>query len=112
MIVLSLIAFGFGIFCCLLMLAPVAALLRAIRRAAPKAAGLRALTYGYAALCAAWAGYWCVLILETCWVLVSKDGGPGPFGLLIFPFWALIAVVPALIGLGLLRLLKMQAASR
>jgi hypothetical protein len=87
-------------------LAPAAALLRSILRASPKATGLRWIVYGYAALSGAWAVFWCKLILETCWVLVSKDGGPGPFGLLAFPFWAAIAVVPATAGIGLLRLLK------
>jgi hypothetical protein len=62
--------------------------------------------YGYAALSSAWAASWCVLILQTCWVLVVKDGGPGPFGLLVLPFWSALAVVPAALGLGLLLLLK------
>jgi hypothetical protein len=106
MITLALIAFGFGLLCCAAAAAPAAALLRSIRQASPKAAGLRALAYGYASLSAAWAAYWCVLILETCWLLLVKDGGPGPFGLLVFPFWAVVAVMPALMGLGLLGLLK------
>jgi hypothetical protein len=104
MITLALIAFG--LLCCVAAGAPAVALLRSIRRASPKAAGLRVLVYGYAAVSATWAAYWSVLILETCWLLLVKDGGPGPFGLLIFPFWAVVAVVPALMGLGLLRLLK------
>lgn len=105
MIALALIAFAFGLVCCIGAAAPGAALLRAVHRAAPRAAGLRAMTYGYAVLSAAFAAYWCVLILQTCWLLISKDGGPGPFGLLAFPFWAFLAALPALIGLGVLRLL-------
>jgi hypothetical protein len=105
MFTLALIAFGFGLLCCLAALAPAAALLRSVHRASPKAAGLRALAYGYWVVATAWTAYWCVLMLETCWLLVAKDGGPGPFGLLVFPFWAVVAAVPALMGLGLLRLL-------
>ena len=112
MITLALIAFGFGLLCCVAAGAPAAALLRSIRRASPKAAGLRVLAYGYATLSATWAAYWCVLILETCRLLVVKDGGPGPFSLLIFPFWAVVAAMPGLMGLGLLGLLKRQALSR
>ena len=71
-----------------------------------RSAAVVLLAGGLWALTAAWAAYWCVLMLETCWQLVIKDGGPGPFGLLIFPFWAAVAIVPALILLGLLRVLR------
>jgi len=106
MIVLVVVAFGFGLACCIAALAPAAVLFRTIRRARPQSAVPRILAYGCWALSAAWAAYWCLLMLETCWQLIVKDGGPGPFGLLIFPFWAALAVLPALMVLGLLRVLS------
>jgi hypothetical protein len=102
---LALIAFGFGLLACMAAMLPAAILFRSLHRASPKAAGLRVLVYGYAVLSGAWAAYWCLLMLQTCWLLVAKDGGPGPFGLLVLPFWAALAVVPAATGIGLLRLL-------
>jgi hypothetical protein len=105
MIVLALITYGFGLLCCIGIAVPVVALFKAIRRIAPKATGLKILTYGYATLSGVLAAYVCWLIVQTCWQLLTVDGGPGPFGLLAFPFWAAMAVVPALVGLGLLRLL-------
>ena len=112
MITIALISFGFGLLCCLGIAVPAVALFRAVHRLRPQAPGLRVATYGCAALAAAFAAWWCWLILDTCWQLISKDGGPGPFGLLIFPFWAALAVLPALAGLGLLRLLGRFAGSK
>jgi hypothetical protein len=106
MIILAVVAFGLGLLCCIAALAPAAVLFKTIHRARPKDPGMRVLAYGCWVLATTWAAYWCVLMLETCWLLVTKDGGPGPFGLLVFPFWAVVAVVPALMALALLRVLR------
>jgi len=104
MIILWLIAFGAGVICCVGAVAPAVLLMQAVRRSSPKAAALRFLVFGYVIIAAISAAFWCAQILETSWLLVSKDGGPGPFGLLAFPFWAVIGALPALLGLGLLNL--------
>lgn len=102
MVILLIIAFGIGLICCAGTAAPAVLLALAVRRSSPKAAVLRVLVYGYAILAAISAAYWCAQILKTSWLLVSKDGGPGPFGLLMFPFWAAIGALPALLGIGIL----------
>ena len=112
MILLALITYGFGLLCIIAVTVTVVRLLQGVRQSRPSAAGLRLVAYGYVVFCGFFAAGWCWQILQTCWLLIAKDGGPGPFGLLAFPFWGAIAAAPALLGLVLLRAAAMYTAAR
>jgi hypothetical protein len=103
MILLALITYGFGLLCSITVVVPVVLLLKSVRHSKLTSAWLKLVVHGYIAFCGLFAAYWCSQILQTCWLLVAMDGGPGPFGLFAFPFWAVIAATPALVGLALLR---------
>lgn len=93
MILLVVVSCGFGVLCCLAVLGPLFLLLASVRRYFRDSnSGLRFIAYGYTMLCAVFGAYWCRLILETSWQLISVDNGPGPFGLLAFLFgWRLLS---------------------
>ena len=98
MITLAIISIGFGCLCCA---AVIAALMRFGRLASAvrsRSAVPRLVMYVFTTFSVIWAAYWCWLILESSWILISRSGGPGPFGLFAFPLWAAIAAMPAMLG--------------
>ena len=79
-------------------IAVVTLFVRLAIQARSQSAVLRLVVHAFATSSAIWAAYWCWLILENSWILISRSGGPGPFGLFAFPFWAAIAAMPAVLG--------------
>jgi hypothetical protein len=98
MLALLIISYGVGIACIAGIIFAVAFLARACHRLPADARMARAVGLIYVIGSTAFAAQWAWLIITTCGQLVAADGGPGPFGLLAFPFWAGIAALPPLVG--------------
>jgi hypothetical protein len=98
MLLLLIISYGFGLACIAGIIFAVAFLVKVCNRSPTNAKIARAVGLVCVIGATAFAAYWAWLIVKTCKQLVFEDGGPGPFGLLAFPFWACIAVIPALIA--------------
>jgi len=95
---LAIISIGFGCLCCAAVIGALMLFVRLAVTVRSRSAVPRLVAYAFATASAIWAAYWCWLILETSWILISRSGGPGPFGLFAFPFWAAIAATPAVLG--------------
>jgi hypothetical protein len=98
MLILLVITYGFGLLWIGGIAFSIAVLIRACNRLPPSATVARAFGLASQVGAAAFGAYWAWLIIATCKQLVFEDGGPGPFGMLAFPFWSCIAVAPALLG--------------
>jgi len=98
MAILLFITFTFGIACIGGIAYGIMFLVKACNKLPKNAAIAR--SFGLVSVIGtiAFAAYWAWHILTTSKQLVFEDGGPSPFGLLAFPIWAVIAVLPALIG--------------
>jgi hypothetical protein len=110
MLILLIITYGFGLLWIGGIAFSIALLVRACNRLPTNARIAR--VFGMASVigATAFAANWAWLIIATCKQLVFEDGGPGPFGLLAFPFWACMAVAPALLGSGLITWLSKRLA--
>jgi hypothetical protein len=109
LLTLAIISFGFGGLCCAAVIAALMLFVRLAMEVRSRSAVPRLIVYALATASALWAAYWCWVILEASWHLISRSGGPGPFGLLAFPFWAAIAAMPALLGWLLLSALRTRS---
>ena len=98
LLMLAMISIGFGCLCCAAVIAPLVLFVRLALAVRSRSVVPRLVVYAFATSAAMWGAYWCWLILESSWILISRSGGPGPFGLLAFPFWAAIAALPAVLG--------------
>jgi hypothetical protein len=98
MILLLCITFGFGIACIGGIAYGVMFLVKACNQLPENAKTARSLGLACVIGATAFGLFWAWQILTTSKQLVFEDGGPGPFGLLAFPLWAVIAVTPAFIG--------------
>lgn len=110
MLTLAILSIGFGCLCCAAVIAVLTVFVRLALAVRSRFTVLKLVVYAFAASSAIWAAYWCWLILETSWILISRSGGPGPFGLLAFPFWAAIAAMPAAVGWMLLSALRTRSS--
>lgn len=98
MLSLLIISYGFGLTCIAGIIFAVALLAKACNSLPAKAKITRVVGLFCVIGATVFAADWAWLIIRTCKQLVFEDGGPGPFGLLAFPFWACIAVTPALVA--------------
>jgi hypothetical protein len=98
MILLLCITFGFGIACIGGIAYGLMFLVKACNQLPENAKTARNLGLSCVIGSTAFGLFWAWQILTTSKQLVFEDGGPGPFGLLAFPLWAVVAVTPAFIG--------------
>jgi hypothetical protein len=98
MTLLLCITFGFGIACIGGIAYGVMFLVKACNQLPKNARNARRLGLACVMGATVFGSFWAWQILTTAKQLVFEDGGPGPFGLLAFPLWAVIAVTPAFIA--------------
>ncbi len=98
MFILVVLVYAFALCCIGAIAFSIVLLVRACRRLPADAKVAAAFGVATVIGATAFAAYWAWLIIVTCPTLLFKDESLGPFGALAFPFWACIAVTPALLG--------------